>query len=225
MLKYIFQNILFKYSSFVFVLSFFLFSFLFFYSTKLQIDASASSLLLEDDKNLVFSRLMAKRFDDKNILILTYSPKDDLLSSNSLRDIKIISKKLRALELSKEVYSIVNAPLFESPILGFSDLLKGFNTINDNPNIDKALVKKELLNSPLYKNNLVSNDFKTTAILIHIKNDKKFLELLEKKKNINKINIKKVIEIEKDFLEHKKIRREQISKNIKHKRNYKATQS
>ena len=35
------------------------------------------------------------------------------------------------------------------------------------------MLKKEFLNSPLYKNNLVSDDFKTTAILVNLKENNK----------------------------------------------------
>ena len=53
--------------------------------------------------------------------------------------------------------------------------------------------KKEFLNSPLYKNNLVSDDFKTTAILVNLKENNKLsnirdqIKLLKKKISNNSI--------------------------------------
>ncbi len=45
---------------------------------KLEIDASAETLLLDDDKDLEFSRTIEKRFETNDILILAYKPKHDL---------------------------------------------------------------------------------------------------------------------------------------------------
>ena len=59
-------------------------------ATKLQIDASAETLLLDDDKDLKFVREINKRYENPNFLIVTFSPKDELLSKNSLATIKAI---------------------------------------------------------------------------------------------------------------------------------------
>ena len=90
-------------------------------------------------------------------------------NNHTLEDIKILTKELENLELVDSTTSILNVPLFQSPVLKLSDLTKQINTINTNKNIDKTLVKQEFLSSPLYQNQLVSKDFKTTAIIINIK--------------------------------------------------------
>ena len=47
-------------------------------------------------------------------------------------------------------------------------LLDHVPTMKD-PEIDLQLVKKEFLESPIYRENLVSKDFKTTALIINLK--------------------------------------------------------
>jgi len=151
-----------------------------FYTTKLEIDASAETLLLNDDKDLAFSRTIDKRFATDNILILTYRPYKELLSDDSLKTLKAITSDLEALPQVESVQSLLNLPLLFSPTQDFSALIDNIRTLeNSNPN--KSLVKQEFLTSPIYKDSLVSKDFKTAAIIIHLYKDKRYYELLEKK--------------------------------------------
>ena len=50
----------------------------------LEIDASAETLLLEDDKDLAFTRIVNERYGNSDFLILTYTPKGDLLADAML---------------------------------------------------------------------------------------------------------------------------------------------
>ena len=151
-----------------------------FYATKLEIDASAETLLLDDDKDLAFSRTMDKRFTTDNILILTYRPYQDLLSDESLKTLKELSHDLESLPHVESVQSLLNLPLLFSPTQEFSALVDNIRTL-ENSTPDRSLVKQEFLTSPLYKDSLVSKDFKTTAIVIHLYADSKYDTLLEKR--------------------------------------------
>jgi predicted RND superfamily exporter protein len=137
-------------------------------STKMQIDASADTLLLEDDKDLLFTNEISKRYMTDSFLVVTFRPNAPLLSDKSLKTIQNLSDELSALPLVKKVTNILNVPLLQSPPLPLSELLKGIPTLNS-PSIDKKLAKREFLTSPLYKQNLVSDDFKTTALLVNLK--------------------------------------------------------
>lgn len=55
-------------------------AFLGYYTTKLEIDASSETLLLENDKDLKLTREINKRYDNRDILVITFSPNYDLLS-------------------------------------------------------------------------------------------------------------------------------------------------
>ena len=56
----------------------------------------------------------------------------------------------------------------------------------ESPVIDKSLANEEFLNSPIYKNNLVSPDFKTTALLINLHDDPIYRTLLQKRNSLRK---------------------------------------
>ncbi|MEN8726745.1 MAG: MMPL family transporter, partial [Sulfurovum sp.] len=147
---------------------------------KLEIDASAETLLLNDDKDLAFSRTVAKRFQTNDVLILAYKPKHDLLSPESLKTLTHISDALEKLPYVESVDSLINAPLFFSPIRDMDDLINETRTLK-NADINLSLVKQEFLTSPLYKDRLVNKDFTISSIIIHLYQDPEYFTLLEKR--------------------------------------------
>jgi uncharacterized protein len=183
MIKKIYDTFIFKYPiAVLFILTIFV-STLGYYATKVEIDASAETLLLDDDKDLMFFREVNKTYNNSDFLFVTFSPKTDLLSKQSLEDIKNISDDFLKIENVKSITSILNVPLLLSPIRPISDLVSGVDSL-ETKDFDKKLVKNEFLTSPLYKNNLVSKDFKTTAIVLNLQTDTKYFELLEKRNSL-----------------------------------------
>jgi hypothetical protein len=148
------------------------------FAFKLEIDASAETLLLEDDKDLEYTREVLKRFEAPNFLVVTYSAEDDLLSQENINNIKLLSSQIKTIGVVESINSIVNVPLLQSPPMPIKELLKDIPTL-ETPNIDKALAKHEFLNSAVYKKNLVSEDFKTTALSVNLKRDEKYFNLID----------------------------------------------
>ena len=149
----------------------------------LEIDASAETLLLEDDKDLAFTRKVNQRYGSQDFLVLTFTPKADLLADSTLNTMQQLSNELQALERVDSVLSILNVPLLESPPKPVKELLENVPTLSS-PGIDKELAKKEFLNSPIYSDHLVSPDFKTTAILINLHDDPIYRELLQQRNHL-----------------------------------------
>ncbi len=137
------------------------------YALKLEIDASADTLLLEGDKDLALTRQLSKRYEAPDVLVVTFKPKEDLLSQNTLNTIRELSNQLESLEAVKSVTSILNVPLLQSPVKPIKELLENIPNLSTD-NIDKLLAKQEFLTSPLYSKSLVSEDFTTTAILVNL---------------------------------------------------------
>lgn len=135
------------------------------FAPKLAIDASTQTLLLENDKDLELWRDITKRYEIPNTLVIAYTPNSDLLSQNCISTLAALSKDLAQIKGVKSVFSMLDAPLLLSSGLKFSDLLGTIPTLKDS-NASKEAIKAEFLNSPFYKNSLVSSDFKTTALLL-----------------------------------------------------------
>jgi len=217
MLKQFYQNFIFKYPrSILALLLMGIFSFGY-YATKLEIDASADTLLLENDPTLKLSREMSQRFTDSSMLIVTYTPKSEMLSNESLETIKTLSNELEKLPLVKSVDSILTVPLLLSPPAPISELINDVKTLSE---VDKHLAKEEFLRNPLYAGNLVSKDFKTSAVILNLYQDKLYASLRQKKELLEqKVNrtaeeefalevTKKAFKIHRDeqrVLEHKNI--------------------
>ena len=157
-----------------------------FFAIKLEIDASAETLLLEDDKDLEFSRDVAKRFETSNSLVVTYTTKDDLLSQENIDNIKELSRYIKTLNIVESINSIVNVPLLQSPPIPLKELLKDIPTL-ESKGIDKELVRDEFLSSAVYKKNLVSEDFTTTALMVNLKRDENYFSLINERDSYVKL--------------------------------------
>ncbi len=180
MIKKIYDTFILKYPLLVTLILTIFISTLAYYSTKVEVDASAETLLLEDDKDLKFFREVNKTYDNSSFFVVTFSPSGDLLSNENLETIKNMTNDFLKVQSIEKVNSILNVPLLQSPIRPISDLVSGVDSL-ETKELDKNLVKNEFLTSPLYSNALVSADFRTTALILNIKNDPKYFELLEKR--------------------------------------------
>jgi predicted RND superfamily exporter protein len=217
MLKTIYQNFILKYPTTILTLLLIgVFSFGY-YATKLEIDASADTLLLENDPTLKLSREMSQRFTDSSMLIITYAPKSEMLSPQSIETLNSLSKELTKLPLVKSVDSILTVPLLLSPPAPISELINDVKTLSD---ADKHLAKEEFLRNPLYKGNLVSTDFKTSAIILNLHKDLTYAqlrqkkELLERKSNRNQQEEKSLRQTLEAFKKHRDEQRILEHKNI-----------
>lgn len=182
MFKKLYDLLIFRYPSIFLIIASLFVGFLSYHAKDIQIDASAETLLLEDDEDLRFFRQSYKKYGSSNFLVVTLAPKENLLDNRTLELIKNISKDLEKQDSIKSVDSILTVPLLQSPIRPISDLVAGVDSLSTKE-FDKELVKDEFLNSELYKNALVSSDFKTTALLLNLKDDEKYQEFLNKKSN------------------------------------------
>ncbi len=218
MIKKLYDNYILKYPVKVLLILILGISILGYYSSKLEIDASSETLLLDDDEDLKFSREVNKNYYNPDFLLVTYKPKDSLLSKKSLENLKNLSDELLKLDKIESITSILNVPLLQSPVQELTQLVNNIKTLN-NSKADKNLVKKEFLESELYKNSLVSEDFTTTAVLLNLKSDEKYFELLEKrnslliKKRKNTLSNEESIELTKTIKEFKKYRDIQRAKD------------
>ena len=152
---------------------------------KLEIDASAETLILEDDKDLQFTRQVSTRYGSSDFLVISYVPRDDLFSDEVLNDLTLLSSELKALDGVESVISILNVPLLESPPRPIKELVRDIPTL-ESPQVDRELARKEFQNSPIYRNLLVSPDLSTTALQVNLPNDTLFKELHDRRNELHK---------------------------------------
>lgn len=148
-----------------------------YYSTKLEIDASSQTLLLDNDKDLQIWREVSKRYETPNFLVLAYTPAGDLLAPETIRKIAQMDAAFSKLDFVASVTDITNVPLLLNKGGGMSELLKHIPTLTD-ADVNLTTARREFATSPFYASNLVSADFRTTAILINLKPQSRYEELL-----------------------------------------------
>ncbi len=150
-----------------------------YHGPDLKLDASAESIVLENDPDLRYFRSIRDIYGSNDFLVITYTPFDDLLSPTSLAGLKALRDDLRQLVRVSSVVTILDVPLLNSPQLSIAELTDAEEVRTlETPGVDKELARKEFLESPIYKNNLVSPNGHTTALLVNFTRDEKYLSLL-----------------------------------------------
>jgi len=132
---------------------------------NIKIDNSSDSLLLQSDKSLQYYKKTSKNYKENSSLVIAYEPNKDLLSNDNILVMNKMTIELSNIKNVLSVSSLVNVPLLKSTDMSLSEMLSNIPTINDN-RIDILKVREELLTNPLYTENLVSKDLKTTAIML-----------------------------------------------------------
>jgi uncharacterized protein len=146
-----------------------------------RIDASADALLLENDKDLRYARQISERYGVYDFLLISYTPdKDDLLAKNNLETLDRLRNDLNDLDSVESVLTILDVPLLESPPISYADISNDLPNLQT-PTIDKNLARIELQESPFYRDLLVSPDLRTTALVVNLKSDPIYNELIAKR--------------------------------------------
>ena len=86
------------------------------------------------------------------------------------------------------VITVIDVPLLKSTDEGLMDRLKNYKTLAY-PEIDKKRGFEEIINSPIYQNYVISEDGKTSGIVVYLKKDERLAEYLKvKDKYFNQSN-------------------------------------
>ena len=153
------------------------------YFTKdFQLDASSDTLLLENDPDLKYLREVNAKYGSKDFLVLTYTPKDDLLAPDTIKNLTNLKNDLANLSWADNVISILDVPLLKNNDDPLSERIKNFKTLSSDDS-DKKRGFDEIINSPIYKEFVISKDGKTSGILVYIKTDEKLSDLIITKNN------------------------------------------
>ena len=203
----IYQNLIICYPIRVIFFLILILGFFTIHAKNFELDASADSLILENDKDLKIFREITKRYDTKDFVIITYKPNNDLFSINSFENIKNLKNKLENLENVHEVISLIDLPLLKAANVPLTKLdINKIKKITD-LDIDITLAKKEILESSLFKNLIVSEDGQLTSLIVNLKRDQQFIELLRKRNDLQakeKLKIDEEKELKEILLEYDK---------------------
>ncbi|ACE85577.1 efflux RND transporter permease subunit [Cellvibrio japonicus] len=142
----------------------------------MKLDASADSLTLENDTSIDYFREISQRYQHGDFLVLTYSPKAEMFSDESIETLKALTSELAAVEGVAGVNSIISVPLLYSPMRSLAEQKESTRTLLT-PGVEREMVRQEFLHSPIYRKMLLSPDSKTSAIQLNLKVNNKYIEL------------------------------------------------
>ena len=158
--------------------------FFFGYHTKdFKVDASADSLLLENDVDLNLFREIHARYPSSDLLVVTYTPEKDLFSDQALSPLKKLREELKNVTIVDTVFTILDAPLFKSSDVPIQDLVDNIPTL-EKSDIDRTKAKDELVNSPIFRDLIVSADGRTTSLLLGLVEDGQYNRLLKSRNEL-----------------------------------------
>ena len=214
MLAHFYQKNLIEKPKVIFILLVFCLITFGYYSKDFKLDASSDTLLLENDPDLKYLREITKRYGANEFLVLTYSPNEEIISKNSIKNLINLKEEIQSLDWVENVITILDVPLLDSTDESLTERIKNFKTLKDET-IDRERGFNEILNSPVFRNFLISKDGSTSGIIVYIKRDKKLIELqktggkklqdykeyLKNKNHLNILEIRKIISIHQSSAE------------------------
>jgi len=177
-----------------------------YYSKDFKLDASSDTLLLENDPDLKYLKEVNNRYGSKEFLILTYTPEEAMISEKSLNNLLSLKYKIQSLDWVYSVITLLDVPLLNNSDVPLAERLQNFTTLkSENVDIERGF--EEILSSPVFKNFVISEDGKTTGIIVNIKEDvnlknlddkskeeiEKYKDLRKKKNHKNIVEIREII--------------------------------
>ena len=99
-----------------------------YFSKNFQLDASSDTLLLENDPDLKYLREINAKYGSKDFLVLTYTPKDDLLSPQTIKNLTSLKSDLTNLSWADNVITILDVPLLKNTDDPLAERIKNFKT-------------------------------------------------------------------------------------------------
>ena len=176
----IYKNIVIDFSKVTLLLISFVLLFSFYHSKNFNLDASSDALLLEGDEDLKYLREINDRYGSKDFLVLTYSPVSSFTEKETILNLQLLKSKVEKLTWVDSVITIIDVPLLKSTDEGLMDRLKNYKTLAY-PEIDRERGFEEILNSPIYKDYVISKDGKTSGIVVYLKKDQRLAEYIKVK--------------------------------------------
>ena len=175
-LKYLYTNFFIRHTLVSFILVLAIILIISSHADSFRMDASADSLVLENDQSLEYYRKVKKKYGTDDYLFITFSPNNELFSTESIKQLTALKDQIALLPEVETVISLIDAPIFDPETVSLGNIENDIYFIKDK-GVDLAKAKKDVLAIPLYVNLLISEDAKTTAIQANLKGNKNYFRL------------------------------------------------
>ena len=173
-----------------------------YHSKDFKLDASSETLLIEGDPDLEYLKEVTKRYGSREFLVLTFSPNEGMIAESSINNLLSLKYKIQSLDWVHSVVTLLDIPLLDNSDAPLQERLENFKTLKDE-GVDKERGFEEILNSPVFRNFVISEDGSTSGIIVYIKKEsienkskeeiEQYKDILKKKNHENIIQIRQII--------------------------------
>ena len=153
---------------------------------KFKLDASADTLILENDEDYKLFKEYSEIFYSKNFLILAYKSPYGKINEEYLNELQEIESKLKNIDDIDSIFSINNAPIILSEDISITDLNIDNIKYLESGNIELTKAIDELSKSPIFKDQLINSEKNISAVIIYVKDDIDY-QKISKKRELAKI--------------------------------------
>ncbi len=178
MIADIYKKLIIDFSKLTLIFILILISFSLYHSKNFNLDASSDALLLEGDPDLKYLREVNQTYGTKDFLVLTYTPVSSFAEKETILNLQLLKSKIENLTWVDSVITVIDVPLLKSTDENLMERLKNYKTLAY-PEIDRKRGFDEIVNSPIYKDYVISKDGKTSGIVIYLKKDKRLAEYIK----------------------------------------------
>ena len=202
MFSQFYQKTILQYPRTIFILLIFTLLGFGYHSKDFRLDASSETLLIDGDPDLKYLKEISDRYGSKEFLILTYTPNERMISETSINNLLSLKYKIQSLDWVHNVVTLLDVPLLDNSDDPLQERLKNYKTLKDE-GVDTERGFKEIISSPVFRNFVISEDGKTSGIIVNIKKIDELKEIENKSKNeiekykdqIKKQNHQNILEI------------------------------
>ncbi len=179
-----YERLVLKHPAAVLFVLFCILAFFTYHARSFSLDASADSLLLEDDNDLKLYRKVIERYGVSEFLVVTYTPVEDLFSDRSLKRLQKLRDRFVSLDSVESVVSLLDVPLLKSSGLSDDEISADSIKTLGSGRVSVEDARSELCSSPIYSDYVVSSDGQTTGILINLATDDELERLAGKRSTL-----------------------------------------
>ncbi len=203
----LYENTILKYPKSIFVILLIVLLNFGYFSKDFRLDASSETLLIEGDPDLEYLKEITNRYGSKEFLVLTYTPNEGMVTDSSINNLLSLKYKIQSLNWVHSVITLLDIPLLSNSDAPLQERLENFKTLKDE-DVDRQRGFKEILESPVFRNFVISESGKTSGVIVNIKQkplikdieNKSRKEIDEYRDKIKKQNHQNILEI-RDVIE------------------------
>lgn len=140
-----------------------------------EIDASADTLLVDNNKHYILTQLADQRYGSEEFILIAFKPKNSqLFSTSNLTAVSSIGREIAEIPRVKQVKSIANVPIFTAASVVSADVE---NLTWEKRKFDEKTLSLSLKKHPLYEGLLVNEGQTALSLQVVFKTDPEVVQI------------------------------------------------